>query len=88
MIYFFFIRACDVFYFLELFFVDFVFVDDDAGRFELGGFVEGDEEFFDYGVEFFYYFFTVFLYFYCRWVTVGVGVYIFYYLKLMILIVF
>lgn len=35
-------RVMIIFYFLELFFVDFVFVDDDAGRFELGGFVEGD----------------------------------------------
>lgn len=59
---------------LELSFADPVPVDDDAGRFELGGLVEGDQEFPDHGAELFYHLLTVLLYPHCRWVTAGVGV--------------
>lgn len=51
-----------VLHLLELSFADPVPVDDDAGRFELGGLVEGDQEFPDHGAELFYHLLTVLLY--------------------------
>lgn len=68
---------------LELSFADPVPVDDDAGRFELGGLVEGDQEFPDHGAELFYHLLTVLLYPHRRRVTAGMGVHTPHHLKSM-----
>lgn len=76
-----------VLHLLELSLADSVPVDDDAGRFELGGLVEGDKEFPDHGAELFYHLLTVLLYPHRRRVTAGVGIHAPHHLKSMIPIV-